>query len=332
MKVVKLSINSPKEGLLRQTPSGNGIWGDYKFEINNDVDECDFWFVYSKGQKFDEESILAPENLVLLTGESEEIYHYSNRFVQQFPTVITSRSDLRATHLIKSHPAQPWWVGRKFGFNANEKRDFTMNFEDFKKQFPAKTKILSVISSDKSFTRGNNERIAFVRMLKAHFGDRLDVFGKGIKDFEDKWDILKDYKYHIVLENSSYDYYWTEKLADSYLAGCFPFYYGASNIREYFDESSFRLIDISDVELSISIIERSIRSDVYKYSLDSLSSARDNILYKYNIFPIMAKICDALDSSLPKKKVKIKSEMSFIDLYKIPMLTKRLYYKYLLRT
>ena len=63
------------------------------------------------------------------------------------------------------------------------------------------------------------------------------IFGKGINGFEDKWDTLRDYKYHIVIENSSFDDYWTEKLADNYLAECFPFYHGCKNINKYFDKN-----------------------------------------------------------------------------------------------
>lgn len=331
MKTVKLSINSPTDGLLRQTPAGDGVWGDYKFEINNDVAECDFWVVYSKGQKFDENCSVAPENIILLTGEPEAIYHYAKGFVRQFPTVMTTRNDLKAPRLIKTQPAQPWWVGRKSGFSAQGKESFKLNFEDFRKPALKKTKLISVISSDKAFTKGHNERLKFVRELKAHFGDQLDVFGKGIKDFEDKWDILKDYKYHIALENSSLDHYWTEKLADSYLAGCFPFYYGAPNLKDYFDEGAFRSINITDIDSSIRVIEDGLESELYENSADQMETARNALLNKHNIFPLIADVCDTLDATRPRKTVEIKHEMSFLDPYKIPMIAKRLYYRHLRR-
>jgi len=325
MKTVKLSINSPKAGLLRQTPEGDGVWGDYKFEINNDVKECDFWVVYSKGQKFDESCIVAPENIILLTGEPESIYHYAKGFVRQFPTVLTTRDDINASRLIKTQPAQPWWVGRKFGFLAAGNEAFNMSYEDFLYSALHKPKMISVITSDKAFTKGHTQRIEFVQKLKAYFGDLIDVFGKGINDFDDKWDILKDYKYHVTLENTSSDHYWTEKLADCYLAGCFPFYYGAPNLKEYFDESAFRLINIEDIEGSIRVIEDGIKNELYEKSLDELKAARYSILNKYNIFPFIAELCDTLDVKQNKKKVKIKHEMSFFDLHKIPMFAKRFY-------
>lgn len=332
MKTIKLSINSPTEGLLRQTPRGDGVWGNYKFEINNEVEECDFWVVYSKGQRFNESTRVAPENLLLITGEPEAIYHYAKGFIKQFPTVLTTRNDIRVPKVIKSQPAQPWWVGRRVGFGVNGKISFQLGFNDFEKGSLPKTKLISVITSNKGFTKGHKERIRFVQKLKDHFGHRLDVFGKGINDFDDKWDVLSEYKYHIALENSSFEHYWTEKLADSFLARCFPFYYGAPNINEYFTEDSFQFIDIEDIEKTIRIIEEGISGKIYEKSYDALKAARNKLLYSHNIFPLIASTCGAMDASLPKKEVHLKHEMSFFDIYKIPMLAKRMYFRHLYRT
>ena len=329
MRIVKLSINSPREGLLRQTPNNDGIWGNYKFCINNDVEECDFWVVYSKGQKFDETCNVAPENMIFLTGESEAIYHYAGGFVKQFAIAITTRDDIKLKNIIKSHPAQPWWIGRRFGFGAESRDHFLLGFNDFHKEVSAKTKLISVVTSNKAFTKGHKERIRFVQKLKDHFGDKLDVFGKGINDFEDKWDVLKDYKYHIALENSSFDHYWTEKLADSYLAGCFPFYYGANNLDKYFPTDSYRFIDIYDLDKSINVIENGISEGLYEKSTNVLKEAKQKVLYEHNIFPHITSICDTMNASLPKKDIHLKHEISYFDIYKIPMLIKRLYYKFI---
>lgn len=51
---------------------------------------------------------------------------------------------------------------------------------------PKKTKLISVITSNKAFTKGHLKRIEFVEKLKAYYGDKLDVFGQGFNSFEDK--------------------------------------------------------------------------------------------------------------------------------------------------
>lgn len=52
MRVVKISFNGPAQAIIRQFPGGVPELGGYRFEINNDVDECDAWIVYSKGCDF----------------------------------------------------------------------------------------------------------------------------------------------------------------------------------------------------------------------------------------------------------------------------------------
>lgn len=325
MKTIKLSINSPTEGLFRQTPNNDGIWNNYKFYINQEVDECDFWVVYSKGEKKDDTSKVAPESLIFISGEPEPVYHYAKSFVKKFGTVITTRKDIKHPNIIHLQPAQPWWVGR------NMKKDgsinFSMNFKDFLTENPIpKKKLISVITSSKGITKGHNDRVRFVQKLKAHFGDSLDVFGKGINGFEDKWDTLKDYKYHVAIENSSYPDYWTEKLADCYLAEAFPFYYGCTNLDKYFDKKSYELIDIYNPEKSIEIIENSIRNNLFETKLNEILEAKKRILFEHNIFPMLCSICEKMDLSKPKKEITIKHEMSYFDIHKVKMLLNRLFY------
>lgn len=321
--VIKLSINSPTDGVLRQSPGRTGIWGNYKFEINNNVSECDYWFVYSKGRPQTESTFVDKRNVFLITGEPEEIYHYADGFVKQFTNIVTSRDDLKSQNIIKSHPAQPWWVGRLNGFDAKGIESFPLDFDSLEVAKFKKTKLISVISSDKGFTAGHQKRKKFVKILKKHFGERLDVFGKGINDFNDKWEVLRDYRYHIVLENSSHKDYWTEKLADCYLSNCFPFYYGAPNISEYFDEKSFKQINIDQPNAAITIIQNEINEPTLQARVNALQKAREDVLYKHNLFPYIIKICNANGQNSKKELVTIINETRFFDHHKIKLLSKR---------
>ncbi len=94
--------------------------------------------------------------------------------------------------------------------------------------------------------------------LEGHHLGKVDVYGKGWPDgisLEDsrmnidwrgrKEIILKDYYFNLALENTSTDYYCTEKIWDSIRAGCLPIYYGKDNkIYENFPRHSF--IDYSN--------------------------------------------------------------------------------------
>ena len=325
MKKIKLSINSPREGLLRQTPNNDGVWGNYKFYINEPIDECDYWVIYSKGEKNNNKTKVSKENLVLLTGEPETIYHYAPSFIKRFGKILTSRKDIKHSNITHIQPAQPWWVGRKM-FDDRSIR-FVSNYNELSNQVKHKKKLISVITSLKSFTQGHKDRINFVKKLKVHFGDKIDVFGKGINSFEDKWDTLKDYKYHIVLENSSFDDYWTEKLADCYLAECFPFYHGCKNINKYFDKKSYRTIDIDDFEKTIKIIENGLNENLYNKNIENIRKAKNLILNKYNIFPMLIEQLKNHSSNSSKEIVSMKHENKYLDFYKIWMILKRTYIK-----
>lgn len=179
--------------------------------------------------------------------------------------------------------------------------------------FPEKTKLISVITSNKAFTQGHQDRIDFVEKLKAHYGDKLDVFGRGINGFEDKWDVLAPYKYHIAIENSSSRLYWTEKISDCYLTGTFPIYYGCTNLEEYFPESAYQKIDIYNFEEAIAIIDKVISSDTYEKSQDVLGQCKDLVLDDYNIINRIVECCNKLDPNSPKKMVTLKPSITVLD-------------------
>ena len=319
---VKVSINSPREGLLRQTLNGDGVWAGFKFFINEDVRECDYWIIYSKGTHKFNSTKVPKGNVFLLTGEPESVYHYSPLFIQKFSKIITSRRDIRHKEIDYSHPAQPWWIGKRI--DSNGSISYTMTFRDLAKPLTKKPKLISVISSTKSFTAGHQSRIEFVMKLKQHFGDNVDLFGNGLKRFDDKVDVLRDYRYHIVIENSSYEDYWTEKLADCFLAECFPFYYGCTNLERYFDQSSYETIDINDIDSTINKIEKAIDKNLYDERLESIREAKQRVLYRYNFFPSL--IGYMTNAEEAKSMMKIKHESQYFDLYKVVLIAKRVFY------
>lgn len=322
---VKLTTNDNVEALLRQTPNNDGVWGEYKFFINDDIEECDFWIVYSKGAKEKSTAKVARKNLILITGEPESIYHYSPSFVKNFGRVLTTRKDIKHNNITHTHPAQPWWLGRKYTLHGQI--DKQSDYTSLSKEIIHKSKTISVITSAKAFTRGHQKRIDFVNKLKNHFGDQLDVFGRGINDFEDKSDVLKDYKYHIVIENSQHDHYWTEKLADNFLAECFPFYYGCNNIEEYFQDDSYIPINIDEIDKSIKVIENAIRNDYYEKYFKQIKKSKNKILNEYNIFPMLINFVKSHDISLKKEIITIHNEKKYFDIRKIPMIFNRFYLK-----
>lgn len=292
-KKVKVTTKFPEWPFARQTPGHTGVWGKYRFLTDQDVPECDCWVVFDD-LMHEEKTLCYPANTILIAGEPAMYKTYNERFVSQFGMVVTQkRNDIKHPNVIFRAQGHPWHVGRKVRNEIN--LGFRLGYDELKSitAIP-KTKCISVISSDHHRVEGHRNRFNFVRRLKDYFGDELDVFGRGIRDIEDKWKGIADYKYHIVVENCACEHWITEKLWDSYLGLSFPFYYGAPNINEYFSPDSFITIDIKDMEGSVQIMKRAIENKEYEKSIEALKISRDLVLDEYNFFPMIAKICGQL--------------------------------------
>jgi len=163
--------------------------------------------------------------------------------------------------------------------------------------------------------KAHRKRFEFAKLLKAHFGDKMDLFGRGLNEIEDKWDALEPYQYHVAIENSAVNDYWTEKLADAFLAGCHPIYYGCPNIDRYFDPSSLTPIDIDQPEKATAVIEACIAQNQYEASKDLIWEARTMVLDRYNLFALIADYIEtrrrrSSDIPLPFVKTTIRKEPS----------------------
>jgi hypothetical protein len=285
MITVKLST-SPWP-ITRQTPGGKGVWGECRFFCNTDIDHCDYWFVLEGPGKKKETAICPKENTVFIAHEPPTLRTYRSDFLHQFAAVITSDAHIDHPNPILQQSGLPWHVGRRQKGHIN--LGFTKDYDELKAITSIdKTKMISVVSSSKTMTDGHRQRVDFALRLKSHFGDKIDLFGRGLNEIEDKWDALADYRYHVAIENSEVNHYWTEKISDAFLAGCHPIYHGCPNIADYFSPGSFTLIDINEPEKAIATIESCIEQDRYALSKQLIWESREKVLDQYNLFPLIA--------------------------------------------
>jgi hypothetical protein len=307
MKIVKFSspdwkdFGSENFGIIGQTPFNKGVWGNYKFEINNDCDECDFWIIYGSTQK--KEIVHVPlGNTIFITSEEVEQKKYLSNYLSQFDSIITSRADLNSKNIIKNYYINAWFVRKTY----NQLIDYN----------PNKNKWLSIISSDLTKLEGHKKRYAFVNKLIGHFKDKVDVYGKGHHFVFDKWDALADYKFSIAIENAVIPNYYTEKIVDCFLAETCPIYYGCSNIENFFSLNSLVHINIDDFKSSIIAIEETMNEAFYDAKKDFLLQSKNKILNELQFFPLITKILDTyfnkIDSSKKLKKI-IKDEQYYIS-------------------
>lgn len=290
--------------------------GRYKFYIDEPCPEPDFWVVQGKGLRHTETCLVAPENTIMLTTEPRSVLVYPQKYLNQFGMVCTCQENTRHPGVVYGPPVLPWFIGCKD--NVGGSSDYTLDY-DLLKSMPVadKSRLISVITSNKAFTRGHIERMRFVEILKEHFGNKIDVFGRGFNDFEDKWDVLSQYRYHVVIENSCQPYYWTEKMSDCLIAETLPFYHGCTNMADYVPDDSFIGIDINKPQEALRIIDEAIERDEYERRKAVLHEAKQLMLDRYNMFEVVAGLCDRLDAGQKKEPVTLDPCRSGADIHNL---------------
>lgn len=250
---------------------------------------------------------------VFVSSEPNNVKRYNADFLAQFDVVITSDRETPHSNCLFVQAGLPWYVGCMT--HGGKFLSDPMNFEDLELHDPVKTRLVSVVSSDKAFTEEHRARLAFVAKLKEVLGDQVDVFGRGVADFADKRDVLDAYRYHIALENCSIDDYWTEKIADPYLTLTYPIYHGCPNILDYFEEEAVSQIDIYNPDEAIDIIKKIINSDLAERRRDVLIEARRRVMTEHNVFFLLSKVVRDEISKKNKSNAKVislKREMAFL--------------------
>lgn len=143
-----------------------------------------------------------------------------------------------------------------------------------------KSKLISVILSSKKTTDGHKLRHQIINEIP-----NIDIYGF-TNPIENKITALKDYMFTIVIENHKKDYYFTEKLIDSFITGTIPIYWGCPSINKFFDTNGMLIFnDINELKNIIN----NLTSDLYHQKLKYINYnfveskkylVADNFIYK----------------------------------------------------
>ncbi len=270
--------------VLRQTPGGDGVWGNCQFVVNGPEGAYDRVVVYdTMAAPLDVRC--PPDGVFLLVGEPPEFKSYHPEYLAQFACLLTPDSNMPHPRIVDTVIGQPWYVG--LAFEMNQAPRPTMRFEDLAEARPEKTDAVSVMASYKKSTQGHLARPRLVETLQKCLGDRVLPLGRDAGMVADKWDALAPYKYHIALENSRVNHYITEKLTDAYLADCFPFYWGAPNVGDYFNPETYRWINLYDPESAADTIEAALDEGLYDKTREARAHERKNVLERHNMFALL---------------------------------------------
>jgi hypothetical protein len=280
MTLVRIAKDWDWPDLLRQTPGQKGIWNGIRFTLD-DVEECDYLVMLNNRMKTATKVTCPPQNIWVLMQEPYEM-GFSDWMVEGhdlFSKVLTHHIPVDNPKYVASHPAIPWHVNRTFDQLTSC-------------SIPEKLKGLSWVIGDAMDLPGHLRRWSFLEAVR-RAGLSIDVFGKKIQYIEDKWDGLAPYRYSLAIENNSGPDMWTEKLADCFLTRTLPFYYGCTNLEDYFPKESFIRIDITQPEASLEKIRAVMAEDAWEKHLPALEIAQNLVLHKYQIFPHLSQLIAA---------------------------------------
>jgi len=272
---------------LQFLPANNPVLGRCHFIFDRDERNYDWIAVYddlpsSQGERHSiwEEVLACPrEHTLLLTSEPATVKVYGHGFMNQFGWVLTSQ--------------EPWVIRHPGAIYCQTGLiRFYVGDHDYIAQHPPtnKTELISTVCSSKQQSHTLHKyRYQFTQQLKQALPE-LEIFGHGVRYIEHKNEALDSYRYHVAIENHVCQHHWTEKLADSFLGLCLPFYHGAPNAAEYFPAESFIPINIHNFAESFARIQQAIRDNEYERRLPAIREARRLVLERHGTFPQLARL------------------------------------------
>jgi hypothetical protein len=275
--VVRLVRPWAGPGFLEQTPGGTGHWGAWRF-TEDPVPEPDAVIVCNF-LKTDLRVRVSPDRVWMVFMEPPDrtarllrpTYSDYSRIVSPDPAARTLPGGCWA------HGSVPWMVGRSFDELAASAAD-------------SKTSPLAWVTSNARRTRGHRLRLQFLDRLRQSVP--VALWGRGFRPLTRKWEVLAPARFALAIENHSAPHYWTEKVADCFLAGTFPIYWGAPNLADYFPREAFEWIDIADRAAPRRVAEL-LERGVGPQARDALEEARRRVLFEHQFFPRMAGMLDA---------------------------------------
>ena len=236
------------------------------------------------------------ERRILFIVEPPEIRDYKKfvYYLEQFGVIVSQYDFPGYTgKVIISNPNLGWFLGVN-----NEMSSFpkAMNYKS-----PAKTKLISIISSLKQKTQYHRKRVEFLHALQKEFAGIIDCYGRDFNPIDDKLEAIAPYKYHVVIENSRLDYYWTEKLIDAWAGWTLPIYCGDPKILSQVpDKNGLVIIDVDDVDASLRKIHEVLDADIYNSRLEAIKTCREWALKASNRYELVTKIIDEAKDNTPK--------------------------------
>jgi hypothetical protein len=280
---------------------------EYIFHYKNFASEAS-WTIHIGNANVEFQPCPNSKNLFMFV-EPPEIYRYKSEDLDRFDIVAGPKFPeyVNLPNYCFSQAALPWSAGithpeinvllrmrglRKIFKNlvvfSQKSPQINFSIEELLRLSLPKEKFLSIVTSNKAETPMQKKRLDFITFLNSRKAIPIEIYGRGFKKVDDKFEILRRSSHHLALENSSYDGYWTEKLADPILSLNRTYYSGATDVQNYFPSNIVLPIDLSNFESAASIIEKDFIN--FEYDLNCQKEARDILVSENSFESVVLKI------------------------------------------
>ncbi len=292
---VKLTTNLSHYTLAKFLPTSSSLLSGCTFVLNDEtLEQADVWVVLDNFDQASEYRCKVPNGaLVLAQYETAYTTSYFTGFreriqwLDQFDQIFTFHAFNRPNVSFEP-PFLPWMIDSSLEtWMTDDTRsvDELLNFK-----MPEKTKVMSLIISDKTITHAQRQRLRFAEKAARWFGDDLDWFGSGVNPIRIKRDGLDEYHYHLALENRIQRGVFTEKFLDPLLAWSVPLYWGDPMIDIYFPKSSYISIDATMPRAALQRLTKIVSRPPSSKVIDAIGIARVRILNSMNFLSRLARI------------------------------------------
>ena len=276
----------------RRTPKPFEYAPGYVFDTDPDCRDYDWLAVYDELQVEREVLACPRERTILLTGEPTSIKSYSRAYTRQFGHLLTNRPPE-----VERHPHHHLGRGYYFWFVGRDLESCRLPVTA-----PKERPVSACISAKQMGHTRHRDRFELMTALRQSVPG-LDWYGRGVRPFGRKFEVLDPYKYHVTVENHIAPHHWSEKIADAFLCECLPFYAGDPLLAEVFPAESFIPIPIDDPAEAVRIVRAAIAEDVYAKRREAVLEAKRRILLKYNfwaqVIEVIESAADGVSSASP---------------------------------
>jgi len=188
------------------------------------------------------------------------VYNYIKLNYKKYDLILTHNSNiLKRCHNSKKILVGGTWVNQNTNTNKSNRISFLVggkNFlpghllrhEIYKNQTKIKNNIIDVFISNDcpyQFNIFNNNMLP------------------GNKNF-----LFQNYRYHICIENCDDENYFTEKIIDCFQTMTVPIYWGCKNISEFFDIRGMIILNTTNIEQMVEIINSIDYENFYTNNID----------------------------------------------------------------